>query len=106
MTRRFFKNSLFVAITMALVMALGCYAHTGYGMPAAKTKVAHGPGLPPDPWGPDGGTTNVAHGPGLPPDPWGPDGGTTNVAHGPGLPPDPWGPDSTGNVKGATALTA
>ena len=57
----------------------------GPGMPPDpwdQVRVAHGPGMPPDPWD----QVRVAHGPGMPPDPW----DQVRVAHGPGMPPDPW----------------
>jgi hypothetical protein len=53
----------------------------GPGMPPDPwDQIAHGPGMPPDPWD----QIRVTHGPGMPPDPW------DQIAHGPGMPPDPW----------------
>ena len=84
MTQRFFEKQLsLIAVGLVLAIALGCYAVYGAAvLSAVKTiTVAHGPSIPPDPWGPPDGSsrTLVAHGPSIPPDPWGPPDGSSRT---------------------------
>ena len=93
--RKFLENRITVAAVLILFatafawnIAQGAPAvspwHGSHSATAAQelTQVAHGPGMPPDPWD----QVRVAHGPGMPPDPW----DQVRIAHGPGMPPDPW----------------
>ena len=75
MMRRFFESRSVAAATFTLfVLAYSWNATQGTGSVTPghalfapdAVLIAHGPGLPPDPWE----KTLASHGPGLPPDPW------------------------------------
>ena len=97
--RRFLENRIIVAAILILFAtafawnavqgartAIPWHFQAGFHPAAvangAESRIAHGPGMPPDPWD----QIRVTHGPGMPPDPW----DQIRVTHGPGMPPDPW----------------